>query len=339
MSDAVAVRPAVATVSRIDFGGVRVLADDGRGFEATVPGRLRGARKALGNAVVTGDRVRLGWEADQAVVEAVEPRRNAFSRRASGEREEEQVVAANLDQVVIVAAIQRPEFRPGLVDRVLVQCARAALPAVLVVNKTDLDAGHEAESILEEYRRADVPGLATCAVSGRGVPLVRERCAGRRTLLVGHSGVGKSTLLHALVPGETIARGEVNEVTGRGRHTTTAAVLYRPDPAPDLARGEARDAARASTDQPGGDVAGPARTELVDTPGVRAFALWGVDANDLVEYYPELRPHVGGCRFGDCRHDREPGCALREAVAKGLVGERRFASYCKLRDELAGGYH
>src|SRR5262249_38462986 len=129
--------------------------------------------------------------------------------------------------------------------------------------------------------------------------------------------VGKSTLLAALLPQQAIAQAEVNEVTGKGRHTTTAAVLYRP----------------------GDGAAAAAGTELVDTPGVRAFALWGVDAGGLVDYYPELRPFVGGCRFGDCRHDREPGCALREAVANGGVGERRFASYCKLRDELASGHH
>ena len=306
-----AVRPIVATVVRIDFGSVRVLLDDGRGFEATVPGRLRGARKALGNAVVTGDRVVLGWEGERAVVEAVEARRNAFSRRASGEREEEQVVASNLDGVLVVASVQRPDFKHGLVDRVLVQCDRASLAATLVLNKTDLDARHEADAIVAEYRHAGIEVITTCAVTGLGVDAVRERCHERRTLLVGHSGVGKSTLLLQLLPHETIARGEVNEVTGKGRHTTTAAVLYRPQ----------------------------AGTELVDTPGVRAFALWGVDAADLVEYYPELRPWVGGCRFGDCRHDREPGCALRAAVERGEVGARRFASYCKLRDELEGGFH
>ena len=128
---------------------------------------------------------------------------------------------------------------------------------------------------------------------------------------MGHSGVGKSTLLVRIMPEVDILQGEVNEVTGKGRHTTSAAVLYRP--APD--------------------------TELVDTPGVRAFALWGVEATDLVQYYPELQPLVGGCRFGDCRHDREPGCALRGAVERGDVGERRFTSYCKLRDELAEGFH
>ena len=304
-------RPEHATVVRIDFGSVRVLSDDDRAYEATVPGRLRGAKKALGNAVVTGDRVQLSWEGERAIVEAVGPRRNAFSRRAAGEREEEQVVAANLDRVLVVAALQRPDFKHGLVDRVLVQCERAGLAAVLVLNKTDLDARHETDSILAEYARAGVEGLATCATTGRGVDEVRQRCHGQRTLLVGHSGVGKSTLLGRLLPHEVIAHGEVNEVTGKGRHTTTAAVLYRPE----------------------------AGTELIDTPGVRAFALWGVDATDLVEYYPELRPHLGACRFGDCRHDREPGCALRAAVERGEVGERRFASYCKLRDELEGGLH
>jgi ribosome biogenesis GTPase len=310
-------------VSRIDFGGVRLLSDDGTEFEATVPGRMRGMKKVLGNAVVTGDRVRLSWDAERAVVDQVEPRRNAFSRRASGEREVEQVVAANLDEVVVVASLKNPEFRHGLVDRVLVQCARAGIPALLVLNKTDLDDAHEAEAILAEYAYAGVRGIATCAVSGLGVERVREHCRARRTLFVGHSGVGKSTLLGALIPGLAIALGEVNEVTGKGRHTTTAAILYRPDP-------EAGAPAAP---------AGPESTELVDTPGVRAFALWGVDADELVEYYPELKPFIGHCRFGDCRHDREPGCALREAVAGGAVGERRFASYCKLRDELAGGFH
>ena len=304
-------RPTVATVVRIDFGSVRLLTDDGRSFEASVPGRLRGPRKALGNAVVTGDRVQLGWEGEQALVEVVEPRRNVFSRRAAGEREVEQVIAANLDRVFVVASVQRPEFRHGFVDRVLVQCERAGIPALIALNKTDLDTRQECASILAEYTRAGVLRLATCAHSGAGLEAVRERCASGRSMFVGHSGVGKSTLLNQLLPHEDIAEGDVNEVTGKGRHTTTAAILYRP------AMG----------------------TEVIDTPGVRAFALWGVESDDLVHYYPELAPLVGGCRFGDCRHDREPGCAMRMAVERGEVGERRFASYCKLRDELAEGLH
>jgi ribosome biogenesis GTPase len=301
----------VATVSRIDFGAVQVLADDGRAIEASVPARLRGVKKALGNAVVTGDRVALAWDSGRALIDLVDPRRNAFSRRASGEREEEQVVAANLDQVVIVAALKRPDFSHGLVDRVLVQCQRAGISAVLVLNKTDLGEMAEVEEVHAEYRRAGVQGFATCAKTGRGVDEVQSACAGRRTLFVGHSGVGKSTLLGQLLPGTEILEGDVNEVTGKGRHTTSAAILYRSG----------------------------ADTELVDTPGVRAFGLWDVGPEDLAEYYPELRPHVGQCRFGDCRHDKEPGCGLRAALERGEIGARRFASYCKLRDELAEGRH
>lgn len=302
-------RPAVATVRRVDFGSVSLCTEDGEPFEATVRGRLMGRRKSLGNAVVVGDRVRLEWEGERAVVEEVEPRRSSFSRRAAGERDEEQVVAANLDQVVIVAALRRPEFRHGFVDRVLAQAFHDRLPALLALNKTDLGDEAEVASLLADYDPAGVPGIALCAKSGRGVDALREACRGRRSLFVGHSGVGKSTILERLAPGHELLAAEVNERTGKGRHTTTAALLLRPEPG----------------------------LELIDTPGVRAFALWGVDARSLEEYYPEVRARSGGCRFDDCRHDREPGCAVRAAVERGEVHERRFASFHKLREELEGG--
>lgn len=304
-------RPAVATVRRVDFAGLSLRADSGEPFDATVRGRLMGRRKSLGNAVVVGDRVRVAWEGDRAVVEGVEPRRNAFSRRAAGERDEEQVVAANLDQVVIVAAVRRPDFRHGFVDRVLVQSLVAGLPAVLALNKVDLGDEDEADGLLADYAPAGVRGLALCAKSGRGVESLRDACRGRRSLFVGHSGVGKSTLLDRLAPGHELLAAEVNERTGKGRHTTTAALLLSPAPG----------------------------VELIDTPGVRAFAPWGVDAGTLAEYYPEFRPFHGTCRFADCRHDREPGCAVRAAVERGEVHPRRLASFHKLREELEGGRH
>lgn len=302
-------KPLEATVSRIDYGAVVLMSDDSARITATVTGALRGPKKSLGNAVVVGDRVSLSWEGEQAVIHAVAPRRNAFTRRAAGEREEPQVIASNLDQVVVVAAMLQPEFRAGLVDRVVLQCAHEGLPAFLALNKVDLGETREAEEILAEYARAGVAGTALSARDGRGVDAVHEACVGKRSLFVGHSGVGKSTLLSRLAPGLELLAGEVNEKTGKGRHTTSHALLLRP-----------------------GDGA-----ELIDTPGVRAFALWGVDAGTMLEYYPELSPYLGRCRFGDCRHDREPGCAVREAHARGEVGERRWQSFLKLRAELEGG--
>jgi ribosome biogenesis GTPase len=237
----------------------------------------------------------------------VAPRRNSFSRRASGERPEEQVVAANLDQIVIVASMRRPDFKHGLVDRVLAQALVCDLPAILALNKTDLGDAGEAAGFIADYAPAGVTGVALCAKSGRGVDALRAACLGKRSLFIGHSGVGKSTLLERLAPGHELLQGDVNAVTGKGRHTTTAALLLQPEP--DL--------------------------ELIDTPGVRAFGLWGIDAEELERYYPELQPFLGRCRFGDCRHHREPGCAVLAAVESGDIAARRWESFLHLREELA----
>lgn len=302
-----AARPREATVRRVDFGGVALFDDVGGTLEATVRGRLMGKRKALGNAVVVGDRVTLEWVAEQAAIEAVAPRRSAFSRRAAGERVEEQVIAANLDLVVIVASLHRPDFKHGLVDRVLAQARSANVPALLALNKTDLGNAEETAALLADYAPAGVEGIATCGITGLGLDALREACRGRRALFVGHSGVGKSTLLGHLAPGHELLLGDVNELTGKGRHTTTAALLLRPEPG----------------------------LELIDTPGVRAFGLWGIDAGNLAGHYPELAPYIGTCRFGDCRHDREPGCGLHAALERGDIPARRWESFLHLREELA----
>lgn len=296
----------LAVVARVDFAALTLVVGAGAPLEATVRGSLMGPRKALGNAVVVGDQVRYAIEAGRAVVTGVEPRRNAFSRRASGKQPIEQVVAANVDQVVLVASIESPEFRPGFADRVLCQAEHAGIPARLAMNKLDLGARGEAEAILADYARAGYAGHALSARSGEGLEGLRRACRGRRTLFVGHSGVGKSTLLNALVPGLELLAGLVNPKTGKGRHTTTAAWLLRIEP--DL--------------------------ELIDTPGMRNFGLWGIGARDLEQAYPEFRRFLGTCRFTDCRHDREPGCEIRAAVERGHVAARRVESFHKLRAEL-----
>jgi len=303
-----------AVVARVDFGACMLLLENGELQRATVRGRWMGPRKALGNTVVVGDLAH--WESspgagkEAVVVSAVEPRRNAFSRRAPGKHAVEQVVAANLDQVVVVASFGEPPFSAGLTDRVLCQAAVAGIPARLAINKSDLapggPAGPEVASLLEDYERAGVHGHVVCARSGDGLQGLHDACRGRRSLFVGHSGVGKSTLLSAMVPGLELLAGRVNPKTGKGRHTTTAAWLLRPE----------------------------AGLELVDTPGVRAFGLWGIDPAEVPRLYPEIAPFLGQCRFRDCEHEAEPGCAVRQAVVEGKIGARRFDSMRKLREEL-----
>ncbi len=298
--------PLEAVVARVDFGSCILVPDRGSAIEATVRGRVMGPTKALGNAVVVGDRVDFVLEHGRGVLTGIRPRRNIFSRRASGVRPVEQVVAANLDQVVMVASLVDPEFKPGFADRVLCQAEHAGIPARLVINKTDLGDAASAAAILEDYARAGYPGHRVSAKTGEGIDHVRFSCRGRRSLMVGHSGVGKSTLLNALVPGLTLMAGHVNPKTGKGRHTTTAAWLIRSEP--DL--------------------------ELIDTPGLRSFSLWGIGPRDLDQAYPEFRRYLGECRFTDCTHVGEPDCAIKGGVDSGVIARRRYDSFRKLRDEL-----
>jgi ribosome biogenesis GTPase len=293
-------------VARVDFNACVLREADGVEHEATVRARLMGRTKSLGNALVVGDVAGFELLRGRAVVTDVAPRRNVFSRRASGDRALEQVVAANVDQVALVASVSAPEFKAGFVDRVLCQAEHSGIPARLVLNKVDLAPPDEVGPLARDYERAGYAVSLVSARTGAGIGALRDACRGRRTLFVGHSGVGKSTLLNAMIPGLDLAAGHVNARTGKGRHTTTAAWLLVPEPG----------------------------LELIDTPGVRVFSLWGIGGRDLEQAYPEFRRWLGSCRFADCRHEREPDCALRGAAAAGELPARRLDSFLKLRAEL-----
>lgn len=278
------------------FGAQLVIEDEnGKARRCTTRRRLQDA--------VCGDRVE--WvpsEAGNDVVTALLPRRNLLERLDP--RGQVRAVAANIDQVVLVAA-RRPPPQWPLVDRYLVAIETLEATALLVINKADLEDNAADDALRMEalYRDLGYEVLHTSVVTGLGLDALRGRLKGCTSVLVGQSGVGKSSLIQALLPAEDLRIGELSEATGEGRHTTTAARLYHlPD---------------------GGD--------LIDSPGVRDFTPPPLPPEALARGFVEFRPHLGHCRFHNCVHDREPGCAVKAAVEAGKISAERYASYMAIK--------
>jgi ribosome biogenesis GTPase len=271
---------------------------------------LRGrVRRADDDRVVPGDVVDLELQADGAgAIVAVHRRRSVLARRAAGgERARRpQPIAANVDQVVLVTATRDPDANARMLDRLLVIAEANGLPAVLVVNKTDLDRAAVA-ALSARYAAAAYQVLPTSVRSGEGLPAFRDLLRGRESVLAGASGVGKSSLLNAIEPGLGRRVGAISEKWRSGRHTTSAAELLP------LAMGG----------------------YVVDTPGVREVGTWGLDADGLAACFPEFRPCLDRCRFDDCRHLAEPGCAVRAAAAAGLIDADRLVSYERIHAEVS----
>jgi ribosome biogenesis GTPase len=238
----------------------------------------------------------------------VAPRRSKLSRpEATGSSRRytrEQVIVANLDQVVPVMALAQPAPSWNLLDRYLVSAASLDLPVLIVLTKTDLARGdREIAAVVAEYRAAGYPVLLTSTYSGEGLDELRAALRGRVSAFIGKSGVGKSTLLNAIQPGLGLRVKTVSESTNKGRHTTTHLEMFPLD---------------------GGGA-------VVDTPGTREFGLWQVDSEDIARFFPEVSALAGTCRFGfDCSHNREPGCTVRRAVDAGRISRRRYESMLKL---------
>ncbi len=254
--------------------------------------RARGRFRRQDQSPLVGDFVRITRQADKGVLEALLPRKNAFIRPA----------VANIDQLVVLASCAIPVTEPFLIDRVLAIARLQNVPALVVVNKDDLA---PAQPLAEIYRRAGVPVLVTSAETGEGIEALREALAGKLSCLTGNSGVGKSSLLNRACPQLSLPVGEVSEKLGRGRHTTRHIELY----------------------SLGAD------TFVADTPGFSAFdteRMELVHKEQLQYAFPEFAPYLGHCQFPDCAHRKEPGCAVRKALAEGKIGQTRYDSYERL---------
>ena len=315
-------------------GGIwQVQRDDGAIVDASLRGRVKksnAGRRADGSLrrdtiataadtlkLAIGDRVMLE-EDDSAsawTIAGILPRRSRLARRAPGGGFGERVVAANVDQVVIVFAAANPEPHPRMLDRFLVIAEANGLAARIVINKVELVGGaDEARERWRDYERAGYPVHFTSAKRDEGLDTLHDVLAGKVSVLTGPSGVGKSSLMNAMYPGLDLRVGEISESVNKGRHTTVGALLH-PLPA----------------------VHGLPEGYVVDTPGLREIGLWGLPAESLDRLFAELRPYLAQCRFVDCAHIAEPDCAVREAVEAGAVSRARYESYLKLREEVVAG--
>lgn len=323
---------AEGTVVEISSGLCSVQAG-GQTYLCHLRSALRVPHSGYSNMVAVGDRVTISHNGNggghhdggrhDGMVEAIQPRRSALARPDPFNVYKQQVIVANVDQVLIVAAWREPAFWPELMDRYLIAAQRHNLTPVIVINKIDLAAGFASEdaefasedansatemlySTAAAYRAAGHRVILTSAISGCGLDELRGVLAGKTTALAGLSGVGKSSLLRAVEPGLNLRVSEVSERKHEGRHTTTQVTLHP------LAAG--------------GFVA--------DTPGIREFGLAGLKPAELPRFYDEFAA-AGPCEFANCSHTREPGCAVKAAVRRRRISAMRYESYVKIRRDLA----
>jgi ribosome biogenesis GTPase len=238
------------------------------------------------------------------------PRRNYVNRISPANRRQHHIIASNLDQSLLIATIKEPRTSTGFIDRFLVTCEAFHIPAIIVFNKSDLHEEHET-AVYEErkaiYEKVGYRVLLTSVEEEKGLDVLKETLYGKTTLISGHSGVGKSSIINAILEGVNIRTTEVSDWSGKGMHTTTFAEMY------DLPEGG----------------------RIIDTPGMREFAIADITKDEFSHFFPEMKLRLNQCQFNNCMHINEPGCAIKKAVLDGEIHEDRYISYCTILDSMA----
>ena len=287
-----------------------VSADDGREYRCAVRGLLKSLSTDQRNVISAGDIVMVRPEANtdagdryEALIVRIEPRYGCISRSSNGQQH---VLVSNVDQLIVVASVAEPDIKPNLIDRFLVTAEKVGCRPIICFNKVDLIDASELQPLAGVYGQLGYHTLFTSVPNGDGIDQLQNIIQDKQNVVVGQSGVGKSSLLNALDPDLGLRTQTVSIDNQKGRHTTTAARLI------ELSKGG----------------------YVVDTPGIRQFQLWDVIAEEVAGYFREIRPYINFCKYPDCSHIHEMPCGVKQAVAEGLLDLRRYESYCQIRAEL-----
>lgn len=299
---------------------------DGQLHTCVAKGNLRIKGWKSTNPLAVGDSVEFNPAAELignelvGTVTELHQRRNYIVRRSVNLSHHKHVIAANLDQALLLVTLARPRTSYGFIDRFLVTAEAYRVPTIILFNKVDSYSAEELDLLAEyedAYQLAGYRTVITSAVKNIAIGEVRALLKGRVTLVAGHSGVGKSTLINAVQPGLELPTFEVSEASEKGQHTTTYAEMFELSPAP------------GPVDEP------VAPTFLIDTPGIKGFGLVDMRPEEIVDQFPEMFKLKNACRFNDCKHMNEPGCAVKTAVEHGEIAESRYVSYCDMVNGVA----
>lgn len=286
--------------------------DAGKFWNARIKGVLKIDEITSTNPVAVGDNVEINIETEAdntAIITEIHDRRNYINRQSPRVKYQHHIVAANLDQSLIVATLKEPRTSQGFIDRFLVASEAYHVPAIIVFNKSDLYKKKEQEkfeAMRQMYESIGYPTLLISVAEDKGIDEVKAKLKDKTTLISGHSGVGKSSLLNLIFPEVNLKIQDVSGWSGKGQHTTTFAEMY------DL----------------------PFGGRIIDTPGMREFGLVDISKQELSHYFPEMRGRLNDCQFNNCLHVNEPGCAIKKAVANAEIHEDRYVSYVNILDSI-----
>jgi ribosome biogenesis GTPase len=289
-----------------------VKGEDNAFYKARLKGKFKMDGITSTNPIAVGDEVVFEMEDElenRVMITELFSRRNYVNRISPANRRMHHIIASNLDQSLLVATLKDPRTSVGFIDRFLVTCEAFHIPAIVLFNKADIYGEQEMELFQERkamYERVGYKVLLTSVRTKEGIDLLRDVLHDRMTLISGHSGVGKSSLINEILENENIRTSEVSDWSGKGMHTTTFAEMY------DLPKGG----------------------RLIDTPGMREFAIADISKQELSHYFPEMRAVMNDCQFNDCMHINEPGCAVKKAVINSEIHEERYVSYLTILDSI-----